>query len=137
MKARHIFYLLAVTVLAVTSCAKDYDDEELTYDKFATTAITAVTGEASGLTLAPGSTLQLQASSIEADEVVSWTSSDPAIATVDNNGLVTAVSEGQTTITVTTRRGATATYVVNVSSGSVDVHDDPIDQGQAQAPRRR
>ena len=36
---------------------------------------------------------------------VSWASGDKAIATVDENGKVTAKAEGQTTITVTTEEG--------------------------------
>ena len=39
------------------------------------------------------------------DKSVNWTSSDSTVANVDNNGKVTAVSEGQTTITVTTNDG--------------------------------
>ena len=36
---------------------------------------------------------------------VTWSSSNPGVATVDANGLVTAVSKGETTITVTTEDG--------------------------------
>ena len=42
-----------------------------------------------------------------------WTSSDPGVATVDADGLVTAVKDGQTTITVTAD-GMSATAVVTV-----------------------
>lgn len=34
---------------------------------------------------------------------ISWGSSDPAVATVDANGMVAAVNPGTTTITVTAR----------------------------------
>ncbi len=44
---------------------------------------------------------------------ITWTSSDPAIATVDQNGVVTAVSEGTVTITATLL-DQTATTEVNV-----------------------
>ena len=37
---------------------------------------------------------------------VTWTSNDPNIATVDENGNVTAVKAGKTTITVTTKEGS-------------------------------
>ncbi|WP_020533919.1 DM13 domain-containing protein [Flexithrix dorotheae] len=36
---------------------------------------------------------------IETDTILNWTSSNPAIATVDNNGKATAISQGQVTIT--------------------------------------
>ena len=37
---------------------------------------------------------------------VTWTSSNNSVATVDNNGIVTARNEGETTITVTTKDGS-------------------------------
>lgn len=40
-----------------------------------------------------------------ADRTITWKSSKPAIATVDNNGLVTAHSTGKVTITATTAKG--------------------------------
>ena len=49
-----------------------------------------------------GSTLQLTAvQNLGADEIISWGSSDTDIATVDSNGLVTAVSPGVVTIVAT------------------------------------
>lgn len=43
-----------------------------------------------------------------------WTSSNPAVATVSSTGLVTAVAKGTTTITVTTEGGYTAKCTVQV-----------------------
>lgn len=49
------------------------------------------------------------------DKSVSWKSADPSIATVDNNGKVTAVATGETTITVTTTDGGrTASCTITV-----------------------
>ena len=46
---------------------------------------------------------------------VTWSSSNNAVATVTQNGVVTAVDEGQTTITVTTEDGNhTATLIITV-----------------------
>lgn len=46
------------------------------------------------------------------ETTITWTSSDEAVATVDQNGIVTAISQGQTKITATTATGNLAyTYV--------------------------
>lgn len=51
------------------------------------------------------------------DKTVTWVSSDPTKATVSNEGLVTALAAGETTITVTTTDGAfTDTCVVTVTT---------------------
>ncbi|QVK16954.1 Ig-like domain-containing protein [Mycoplasmatota bacterium] len=44
-----------------------------------------------------------------ADQVVTWSSSDETIATVDENGLVTALAVGTTTITVTSTKDTSIT----------------------------
>ena len=63
-------------------------------------------------------TEQLSATITPADAVnknVTWTSSNPAVATVSSTGLVTAVANGTTTITVTTEDGNyTASCTVKV-----------------------
>lgn len=63
-------------------------------------------------------TEQLTATITPADAVnknVTWTSSNPAVATVSNTGLITAVANGTTTITVTTVDGGyTASCTVRV-----------------------
>jgi hypothetical protein len=45
-----------------------------------------------------------------------WTSSNAAVATVSNTGLVTALSFGTSTITFTNNNGCTATTTINVSN---------------------
>ncbi len=50
------------------------------------------------------------------NKTVNWTSSNPAVATVDANGMVTAIAEGTATITATTEDGGkTATCTVTVN----------------------
>lgn len=74
--------------------------------------------------LTEGETKQLTASvfPVDADErTVLWTSSNPAIAPVDGNGLVTAIAAGTSVIaaTATDGSGVKAECLVTVSSGSV------------------
>lgn len=67
-----------------------------------------------------GSTFQLTATITPGDATdksVTWTSSDPKVATVDSNGLVTVVGPGTATITVSTVVGdKTATCIINGST---------------------
>jgi len=48
------------------------------------------------------------------DKTVTWSSSAPDIASVDNNGKVTALAEGKTTVTATTANNKTAECAVTV-----------------------
>ncbi len=50
---------------------------------------------------------------------ISWTSSNPSVTTVDNNGLVKAIGSGSTTITATTEEGNKTATAEVVASGSV------------------
>ena len=57
------------------------------------------------------------------DKSVTWSSSNPSIATVDSNGKVTTIKEGVVTITATTNDGGLkATCTVTVVDSTVDVH---------------
>ncbi|MBK1809106.1 cadherin-like beta sandwich domain-containing protein [Clostridium sp. YIM B02505] len=58
------------------------------------------------------------------NKTVTWSSSNPSVATVDQNGKVTALSKGDTTITVTTVDGLyTATCEVKVSQKQITLKD--------------
>ena len=48
------------------------------------------------------------------DKTVTWSSSDTSVATVDENGIITAVSTGTTTVTAATENRLTATCDVTV-----------------------
>lgn len=72
-------------------------------------------------------TLQLSAAVIPANatfQTLTWQSSDPAIASVDKNGLVTAASPGTANITATATDGTgiSATYAITVKE-SAETHE--------------
>ncbi|MBR3928248.1 MAG: Ig-like domain-containing protein, partial [Clostridia bacterium] len=72
--------------------------------------------------LAEGQTLTLTASlNAKAAGAITFTSSDKAVATVDANGKVTAVSEGTATITAKTYNGKTDTCKVTVKKAASKV----------------
>ncbi len=80
---------------------------------------TGVTLSSSSLTIEEGSTDTLTATvkpTNATNKAVTWSSSNTAVATVDSKGVVTAVSEGTATITVTTINGLTATAKVTVTA---------------------
>ncbi len=70
----------------------------------------------STIDMTEGETQKLTATTTPAGAQVTWTSSDDSIATVDENGIVKGIKEGQVTITGTTADGLTATCTVTVSS---------------------
>ena len=59
-------------------------------------------------------TLKATVDPSNADQTVTWTSSKPEIAKVDNNGKVVAVKKGSATITATTKNGKKAICKVTV-----------------------
>ena len=72
-----------------------------------------------------GGTNQLLVSYTPADAICdnaisSWASSNSLIISVDNSGLVTAVSAGSATITATTEGGVSNTYTITVNSPACD-----------------
>ena len=82
-----------------------------------------------------GQTLQLSATTADGKAVV-WESSDESVATVDQNGLVTAIALGEATITVYPKEyegAANGNYiVVTVVNNSIGFVDDGIDQSEAE-----
>ena len=83
--------------------------------------------------LSEGYTMQLRATVLPenaTNNTVSWTTSNSSVATVDNNGLVTAVGPGTASITATTTDGSnlSASCVVTVISATDFIfHIDDID----------
>ncbi|MGL2993348.1 DUF5010 domain-containing protein [Flavobacterium sp. TSSA_36] len=72
-------------------------------------AVTNVTLTPVSSTIVDGTTLQLTATvtpSNATNKNITWSSSTPSVATVNSAGLVTAITPGTTTITVTTQDGS-------------------------------
>ena len=66
------------------------------------------------LTIGDDDKFQMKATGVDS---VIWSIADPTIATIDENGLVTAVSKGKTIITATAPDGTTVTCIVRVRNG--------------------
>lgn len=83
-------------------------------------AVTGVTLNKSTLELTVGNKAALSATVLPenaANRAVRWQSANPAVASVDENGVVTAVKAGKTTVTVTTEEGGeTASCEVTVKA---------------------
>jgi uncharacterized protein YjdB len=95
-------------------------------------SVTGVTLDKTSASLSVGGTETLTAAITPANATnknVTWSSSAPAVATVNASGLVTAVAAGSATITVTTADGnKTATCAVTVTATSVPVTGVTLDK---------
>ena len=93
--------------------------------KAATIAVTSVELDADEMTLKVGDEGQLQATVAPenaANKSVTWSSSNESVATVEQNGKISAVGVGEATITVTTTDGgktATCKVTVNKKAGAI------------------
>ena len=115
---KKIFSLMLLCAAVVfAGCSKDDDNDPTT----PTISVEKVTLSKATLSLKVGGTETLIATvapeGVE-NKTVTWTSSKPAIATIDDKGLVTAIGVGNTTITVTSvaDNTKTATCTVTVKS---------------------
>ncbi len=94
--------------------------------------VTDVTLNHSSATLEIGGSVQLTATVLPVDATnksVTWTSSNNAYASVDANGVVTAIDGESATITVTTDEGGfTATSIITINPGGPSVESVSLDQ---------
>ena len=80
-------------------------------------AVSNISLNKTNLSIEAGETETLVATispSTATDKTLTWTSDNIAVATVDQNGKITAISEGTATITATSKNGKQATCNVNV-----------------------
>ncbi|GHV72416.1 hypothetical protein FACS1894201_01460 [Bacteroidia bacterium] len=96
--------------------------------------VTGVTLNKTATTLVFGGTETLTATVLPANATnqnVTWSSSNTSIATVSNNGLVTAVSGGNATITVTTADGSHTATCATVVEGKVAPFTETFESGSS------
>ena len=99
------------------------------YTGESTPTVNSVTVSPASATLDPNDTQQLtatvDATPASADKTVTWTSSDPSVATVSESGLVTAVAQGTATITATSNldntKSGTCSVTVNAPAAPIPV----------------
>lgn len=95
------------------------------------TRVTGITLSDHSLSLESGTTYQLSSTispSDATDQRIVWSSANPTVASVSSSGRVTAVSEGTTTITITTSDGGfedSCTVEVILGSGSNEYCSNP------------
>lgn len=123
MKKKLSFVILSLMTILIgfTSCSGN-DNVPVTGIRLDKTELTLLKGESSKLT----ATVSPKDAT---DPTVKWKSSDLSIATVDNNGNITAVAAGKTTVTVSSADGrftATCTVNVNVKVASLILSDTSI-----------
>ena len=122
------------TVTATNASGSDSKQYTLTIKAV---SVTDVTLDQTELDLFTGASATLTATvkpSDATDKTVTWSSDNEAVATVDENGKVTAVGEGEATITVTTEDGgkqATCTVAVTQSIHSITADITALDFGNA------
>ena len=103
-----------------------------------TVSITEVTLDKADLDLIKGDSATLTATiaptNTTQDKTITWSSSDPAVATVDSTGKVTAVEGGSAVITAKASNGKTAACDVSVSvpatKVSLSLPEAPVERGQ-------
>lgn len=111
-------------IATIVVTAQDGTTKTYTVSFIEAVPVTGVTLDQNTLTLAVGEEETLTATVLPenaSNKEVSWESSDSSVATVDENGKVTAVSIGTATITVTTADGSmTDNCEVTVNPAPID-----------------
>ncbi|MBQ7574701.1 MAG: leucine-rich repeat protein [Clostridia bacterium] len=103
----------------VTWVEFDYEDEKKIFMNYEPcTSVSSVTLTESAITLVTGETSSLSATVAPEDaydKSLTWTSSDNNVATVDENGNVTAIGVGTATVTATSKMESSVSATCNVT----------------------
>jgi hypothetical protein len=108
--------ILNVTPVLTVSAAKTVAVTKITL-KHTTFTMEVGWNESFGVTIEPSNAT---------DKTVTWSSSDPSVASVDNKGGIKALKPGKTTITVKSKNGKEATCVITVIHPPVRGFTAPI-----------
>ncbi len=124
----------AVTITVTTADGNRTASVSLTIESIVV-PVSSITVSPAQITMLAGNSEQLSGAILPANatnKTVSWSSSQPEIATVNASGRVTALSEGATSITATTADGnKTATALISVESGDIPVSSLSISPEEA------
>ena len=97
-----------------------------------------ITGAEEPFVLTVGETMQLEINILPentTDKTVTWSVDDPAVVSMNEEGMLTGAAEGTATVTVQTANGLTATAVVNViGEADEDTPDEGTDVPDADIP---
>ncbi len=100
--------------LASTLSNISYSDGTVSFSYRADASSITISPALIGVNVGETAMLTIAASPVDARPIITWSSSNPAVASVDENGVVTGVSGGQAVITATTSNNKTATSKVRV-----------------------
>ncbi len=107
-----VIVIFGIIFLSFYSCSKDNDDK---------TDVSGITLNETYLSLETGNEVTIQytiSPSNATDKDISWSTNNSNIASVDNNGKVTGINPGPTTITATAPSGVSAGCDIAVYDGS-------------------
>lgn len=124
--------LAAYKALAYDHNAKLYYFGTPTLDGEWQSSATSITLKKTEITLTVDGTEQLEATVTPEGQEIIWTSSDTDVATVSEDGLVTAVKAGTATITAKLNDGKKATCTVTVLEISLDKTELTLIEGDAE-----
>jgi uncharacterized protein YjdB len=138
-----VLFGCSLTILSFAALSCGDDDSSGPDEPVATVTVVPAAG-----TIAPGATLQLEATTKDAaggtltDRDIAWSSSDEDVATVSEAGLVSGVADGEATITATSegKSGSAAvsvlTPVATVEVAPAEVTIAPAETSQLAAIAR-
>ena len=116
MKTSRLFAVNAAMIIALAACQPNTPDNGGNTGTGETPTAVTITMTNTQYSCNVGETVQIEATILPEGTAAEWTSLNEAIATVDNNGLVTGVSKGNTIVTVSAG-GEKKNAIVNVTEG--------------------